>query len=95
MGPGRDGPVWLAKGDTFAELRAHLGVSTDTAWQSVDEAVRLLAPPAPSLADAIDAAGNQRRLLLDGTLIPAWRCASPATDANPDRCTAPSTATTA
>jgi hypothetical protein len=25
--------VWLAKGDTFAQLAAHFGVCTDTAWR--------------------------------------------------------------
>ena len=35
-------------------------------------------------ADALDAAGPERRLLLDGTLIPTWRCAALATETNDD-----------
>ncbi|WP_419998337.1 transposase family protein [Streptomyces boninensis] len=32
----------------------------------------------------MDAAGEDRRLLLDGTLIPTWRCAALATEDNDD-----------
>jgi hypothetical protein len=76
--------VWFAKGDTYAELGAHFGVSTDTAWRYVGDTIDALVSLAPTLADAIDACGEQRRLLLDGTLIRTWRCAALATDANPD-----------
>lgn len=76
--------VWFAKGDTFAELGAHFGVSTDTAWRYVGDTIEALAVLAPTLADAVNASGETRRLLLDGTLIPTWRCAAMATDTNPD-----------
>ncbi|MBW1601822.1 transposase family protein [Streptomyces sp. JJ66] len=86
--------VWLAKGDTFAQLGAHFGVSTDPAWRYVNEGIAALAPLAPTPPDGLQAAGPGRRLLLDGTLIPTWRCAAQATEATPTRSTTPSTATT-
>lgn len=76
--------VRLAKGGTFAQLGAHFGVSTDTAWRYVSEGIALLAPLAPSLTDALDASGDERRLLLDGTLLTAWRCHTIGTKDNPD-----------
>jgi hypothetical protein len=76
--------VWMAKGDAFAQLGAHFGVSTDTAWRYVHEGIDVLAACAPDLADALRAAGEQRRLLLDGTLIRTWRCAGLATEDNHD-----------
>jgi hypothetical protein len=76
--------VWMAKGDTFAQLAAHFGTSTDTAWRYVNEGVEALAPLSPTLEEALAASGEQRRLLLDGTLIPTWRCTSLGTEANPD-----------
>ncbi|WP_419998338.1 helix-turn-helix domain-containing protein [Streptomyces boninensis] len=42
--------VFLAKGDTFAQLGAQFGVATDTAWRYVNEAIDALtglAPPWP------------------------------------------------
>jgi hypothetical protein len=74
----------LARGDTFAQLAAHFGVSTDTAWRYVNEGIDVLAACAPDLARAVRAAGPQRRLLLDGTLIRTWRCTGLATGTNPD-----------
>jgi hypothetical protein len=50
----------------------------------VTEGVDVLAERTPTLAEALTAAGEQRRLLLDGTLTPTWRCGAQATDANPD-----------
>ncbi|MDK1477088.1 transposase family protein [Streptomyces sp. 549] len=76
--------VYLAKGDTFAQLGAHFGVSTDTAWRYVNEGIDVLAAHAPDLSDAVTASGTRRRLLLDGTLIRTWRCAGLATETNPD-----------
>lgn len=76
--------VWLAKGDTFAQLAAHFAVSTDTAWRYVTEGVDVLAERAPTLTEALATAGEGRRLLLDGTLIPTWRCGAQATETNPD-----------
>jgi len=76
--------VWFAKGDTFAQLAAHFGVCTDTAWRYVNEGIDALAVLAPTLDGAVEAAGPERRLLLDGTLIPTWRCAALATETNPD-----------
>jgi hypothetical protein len=76
--------VWSAKGDTFAQLGAHFGVATDTAWRYIYEALEAVEPLAPSLTDALAAAGPRRRLLLDGTLVPTWRCASLSTATNPD-----------
>lgn len=69
--------VWLRDGDTFAQLGAHFGVSTDTAWRYCTEAMLALAEHAPDLATALRDAGAQRRMILDGTLIPIHRCASP------------------
>lgn len=76
--------VWFAKGDTFAQLATHFGVCTDTAWRYVTEGIDALAVLAPTLHEALQAAGTERRLLLDGTLIPTWRCAGVATETNPD-----------
>lgn len=67
--------VWLRDGDTFAQLGAHFGVSTDTAWRYCTEAMNALAGHAPDLAAALHAAGPERRMILDGTLIPIHRCA--------------------
>jgi hypothetical protein len=50
--------VYLAKGDTFAQLGAHFGVSTDTAWRYVNEGIDVLAARAPNLADACGPPGN-------------------------------------
>lgn len=69
--------VWLRDGDTFAQLGAHFGVSTDTAWRYCTEAVLALAEHAPDLATALRDGGLERRMILDGTLIPIHRCASP------------------
>ncbi|MFE7404230.1 transposase family protein [Streptomyces sp. NPDC057557] len=87
--------VWFAKGDTFAQLGSHFGVSTDTAWRYVNETVEALAPLAPPLEQAPAASGERRRLLLDGTLIPTWRCAGLPPGRTGTRSTAASTATTA
>ncbi|MFJ4487434.1 transposase family protein [Streptomyces diastaticus] len=76
--------VWMAKGDTFAQLAAHFGVATDTAWRYVNEGLDALAPLAPTLEEALAASGEERRLLLDGTLIPTCCCAAVATEVNPD-----------
>jgi DDE superfamily endonuclease len=76
--------VRMAKGDTFAQLGAHFGVATDTAWRYVNEGVDALDALAPTLREALAASHEERRLLLDGTLLPTWRCDSLATEANPD-----------
>ncbi|MGQ5597281.1 transposase family protein [Streptomyces sp. ESR1.13] len=76
--------VYLAKGDTFAQLGGHFGIGPETARRYVNEGLQALAPLAPTLADGLDAAGPERRLLLDSTLIPTWRCAALATEANGD-----------
>lgn len=71
--------VWLRDGDTFAQLGSHFGVSTDTAWRYATEAMGALAALAPDLATALREAGPERRMILDGTLIATWRCASAPT----------------
>lgn len=38
--------VWLRDGDTFAQLGAHFGVSTDTAWRYATETMHLPAAQA-------------------------------------------------
>ncbi|MEU8917330.1 transposase family protein [Streptomyces nigrescens] len=76
--------AFLAKGDTFEQLGCHFGIGTETARRYVNEGIDALAAPAPSLSDALAASGEERRLLLDGALMSAWRCISPATEANPD-----------
>ncbi|MFZ3475720.1 transposase family protein [Streptomyces sp. 4.24] len=76
--------VWMSKGDTYAQLGAHFGVSTDTAWRYVNEGVEVLAAYAPDLQDAVQAARPERRLLLDGTLIRTWRCGAVTTKTNSD-----------
>jgi DDE superfamily endonuclease/Helix-turn-helix of DDE superfamily endonuclease len=68
--------VWLRDGDTFEQLGRHFGISTDTAWRYATEAMRALAAQAPSLSDALAEAGPERRMILDGTLIPTYRCAA-------------------
>ncbi|MFD7547874.1 transposase family protein [Streptomyces sp. NPDC059816] len=76
--------VWMAKGDTLAQLAAHFGVATDTAWRYVNEGLDALAPLTPTLEQALSASGEERRPLLDGTLIPTRRCTAVATEVNPD-----------
>jgi hypothetical protein len=76
--------VFLSTGDGFAALGAHFGIGTQTAWRYVDDTITALAPLAPSLFEAIGTAGPRRRLLLDGTLTPTWRCNSIANQANAD-----------
>lgn len=76
--------VWLVKSATYEQLAADFGVGVGTAHDYVNDTIDQLALFAPTLADAIVAAGSDRRLLLDGTLIPTWRCAAPATEVNPD-----------
>ena len=68
--------VWLRDGDTFAQLGRHFGISTDTAWRYATEAMRALSDQAPTVADALEKAGPTRRMILDGTLIPTYRCAA-------------------
>jgi hypothetical protein len=55
-----------------------------TAYEYVNDTIDQLATFAPTLAEAIEAAGADRRLLLNGTLIPTWRCSRIATEANAD-----------
>lgn len=76
--------VWLIKNATYEQLAADFGVGVGTAHEYVNDTIDQLAAYAPTLAHAIAAAGTDRRLLLDGTLIPAWRCAALATDGNAD-----------
>lgn len=76
--------VWLIKGATYQQLAADFGVSVGTAHDHVNDTIDALAVYAPTLGEAIAAVGPERRLLLDGTLIPTWRCTSIATDTNPD-----------
>jgi hypothetical protein len=45
---------------------------------------RPLSALVPTLFDALEAAGDERRLRLDGILVPTWRCAGQATEANDD-----------
>jgi DDE superfamily endonuclease/Helix-turn-helix of DDE superfamily endonuclease len=68
--------VWLRDGDSFEQLGRHFGISTDTAWRYATETMRALAAHAPTLAEALREAGPERRMILDGTLIPTWRCAT-------------------
>lgn len=76
--------VFFARGETFAQLGAHFGIGNETARRYVNEGIEALAPLAPTLAQALQASGEHRRLLLDGTLIPTWRCAALATEDNED-----------
>jgi hypothetical protein len=68
--------VWLRDGDTFEQLGLHFGISTDMAWRYATETMRALAAHGPTLAEALREAGPERRMILDGTLIPTWRCAT-------------------
>ncbi|MFF4413919.1 transposase family protein [Streptosporangium sp. NPDC001559] len=63
--------VYLRKGETFSELAAGFGVSTATAWRSVEETVRLLSARSPKLRQAVRKAKKDglHYLVLDGTLI--------------------------
>ena len=76
--------VWFIKGDSYPELGRHFGIGTETARRYVEETVDALAGLAPDLSAALAATGSERRVLPDGTLIPAWRCAAVATEDNPD-----------
>jgi hypothetical protein len=74
----------LVKGVRYEQLAADFGVGVGTAHEYVNDAIDQLATLAPSLAEALAAAGPERRLLSDGTLIPAWRCSTIATETNAD-----------
>ncbi|AZS70204.1 hypothetical protein DDE74_03940 [Streptomyces lydicus] len=87
--------AFLAKGDTFEQLGCHFGIGTETARRYVNEGIDALAAPASSLADALAASGEERRLLLDGALMSAWRCTSLATEATRIRSTPRARAATA
>ena len=76
--------VWLVKNATYEQLAADFAVGVGTAHEYVNDTIDQLAAFAPTLPEAIAAAGSERRLLLDGTLIPTWRCAALATEANAD-----------
>jgi hypothetical protein len=76
--------VWLTKDTTYEQLAADFGVAVATAHEYVNDTIDQLARFAPTLAEAIAASGPERRLLLDGTLIPTWRCAALATETNAD-----------
>lgn len=76
--------VWLVKNTTYEQLAADFAVGVGTAHEYVNDTIDQLAAYAPTLAEAIAATGAQRRLLLDGTLIPAWRCATMGTTTNAD-----------
>lgn len=68
--------AFLATGDTFEQLGCHFGIGTEAARHYVNEGIDALAAPAPSLADALATSGEERRLLLHGALMSAWRCTS-------------------
>lgn len=76
--------VYLLTDATYVELGRSFCVATDTAWRYVDETLDALAPLAPTLTEALTATGEERRALLDGTLIRTWRCTTMATDTNRD-----------
>jgi hypothetical protein len=76
--------VWLVKDATYEQLAADFGVAVGTAHDYVNDTIDQLATLAPTLREAIAAAGAERRLPLDGTLIPTWRCAALATTTNTD-----------
>jgi hypothetical protein len=81
LNPGRQALLVLAylrKGDTFAELAAGFGISTDTAWRYVTETVALLAARSPKLRQALRDAkdAGHAYLVIDGTLIPIDRVAA-------------------
>lgn len=76
--------VWLVKDATYQQLAADFRVAVGTAHEYVNDTIDQLAVLAPTLSEAIAAVGADRRLLLDGTLIPTWRCAASATETNAD-----------
>lgn len=76
--------VWLVKDATYEQPAADFAVGVGTAHEYVNDTIDQLAVYAPTLAEAIAAARADRRLLLDGTLIPAWRCAALATTISAD-----------
>ena len=76
--------VWLLKNTTYEQLAADFAVGVGTAHAYVNDTIDQLSTFAPALPEAIVAAGADRRLLLDGTLIPTWRCAARASAANVD-----------
>ncbi|MCR8573696.1 hypothetical protein [Streptomyces sp. Isolate_219] len=75
---------FLPKDDTFEQLGCRFGIGTETTRRYVNDSIDALAAPAPSLADALAASGEEWRLLLNGALMSAWRCTGLATEANPD-----------
>lgn len=79
--PGRQAllvPVYLRKGDPYAEIAPGFGVSVATAWRYVGETVKLLAARAPKLRTALRRAKDDGHayLIVDATLIPIGRVAA-------------------
>ncbi|WP_171169635.1 hypothetical protein [Streptomyces sp. I05A-00742] len=62
---------------------APFGLGTETARRCLNEGIHAFAVPAPSLAHALATSGEERRLLLGGFLMSAWRCTSPAPEKRP------------
>lgn len=60
----------------YVQLAAGFGVGTTTAYRYVTEAVEVLAPLAPTLAETVRAASMKAFVLLDGTLLPIDRIAA-------------------
>lgn len=63
----------LRNGDTYTRRTFGFGAGVATAWRYVQEAVRLLAAAAPTLAPAMQVASSKAYVILDGTLIPIDR----------------------
>ncbi|WP_412519311.1 transposase family protein [Actinomadura madurae] len=74
---GPDDPIYLRKGETYAELGVGFAVST-TAWRYVNETVDVLAARAPKLGATLAKAVKDGLpyLVLDGTLISIDRVAA-------------------
>jgi hypothetical protein len=66
----------LRCGDTYSSLAAGFGVDLATVCRYLHEAVELLAPLAPDLADAVKAASCKAYVILDGNLLRIDRVAA-------------------
>ncbi|GAA3503461.1 transposase family protein [Streptomyces prasinosporus] len=79
LNPGRQALLALAhlrNGHPYAQLAAGFGIGTTTVYRYITEAVELLAPLAPTLAEAARTASTKAFVLLDGTLLSIDRIAA-------------------
>jgi len=70
--------VWFRERREVALTGRGFGISQATAYRYLDEAIEVLAGQAPELAEALARVADEgwSHLILDGTIVPADRCAT-------------------